>query len=148
MFNHNILFFKQEVPNRVEALNMLADRLLKNDIVTDSFLDAILRREQQYPTGLQLNNGMGVAIPHTDANKVKHNQIGFMSLKHPVIFRQMGSDSEEVSVNMIFILCLKSSHNQLELLQKLMALFNDSNFINLLDNCTDQSSFFKLIESS
>lgn len=148
MFNRNILFFKKEVSSRVEALNILADRLLENDIVADSFLDAILQREQQYPTGLQLNNGVGVAIPHTDANKVKQNQIGFMSLKRPVIFRQMGSDTEKVAVNMIFILCLKSSHNQLELLQKLMALFNDSDFISRLDSCTDQSGFFKLIESS
>lgn len=148
MFDKNILLFNQDAENRVEALTDLASVLLQHDIVNELFLNAILQREQEYPTGLGLSNGMGVAIPHTDSDKVKYNQIGFMSLKKPVIFRQMGSETDEVAVSMIFILCLKSAHNQLDLLQKLMELFGNKQFMTALSLCQNKKEFYEVLEFS
>ena len=75
--------------NRDEALKMLSDKFVEANVVEDTFLQGILKREAVFPTGLQLDV-YGVAIPHTDPEYVKETQIGFMSLNNPVVFRDMG----------------------------------------------------------
>lgn len=148
MFDRDILLFNQDAKDYVEALTNITRVLLQHNVVNNLFLNAILQREQEYPTGLGLSNGMGVAIPHTDSDKVRYNQIGFMTLKKPVIFRQMGSETDEVAVSMIFVLCLKSAHSQLDLLQKLMELFGNDQFMATLSNCRNKKEFYELMEFS
>lgn len=124
-FSDRVVDFNQSFPDRDAALKTVADRLLAVGAVKPTFGEAIITREQTYPTGLQLNGGIGVAIPHTDADQVLQDQIGFVALKSPVTFRQMASATEVVSVNYLFVLALKTTHQQLDMLQKLMGLFAD-----------------------
>ena len=119
-FSDRVITFDQTFSDRNTALKAVADQLLKAGAVAPT-----IAREQTYPTGLQLNDGIGVAIPHTDADQVIHDQIGFVSLKTPVEFRQMASATDVVSVNYLFVLALKTAHQQLDMLQKLMGLFAD-----------------------
>ncbi|WP_434520462.1 PTS sugar transporter subunit IIA [Pediococcus sp. M21F004] len=147
MFNENIMLFDDDAVTREAAITKLSNKLLDRDIVKSSFLNAILIRENNYPTGLQLSNNLGVAIPHTDADKVNQDQIAFMSFKNPITFRQMASETEVVPVNMIFILCLKSPHDQLDMLQNLMALFTNNEFMMQLIKCHNQKEFFHVLEN-
>ena len=124
-FSDRVIIFDQTFSDRNTGLKSVADQLLKAGAVVPTFEKAIIAREQTYPTGLQLNDGIGVAIPHTDADQVIHDQIGFVSLKTPVEFRQMASATDVVSVNYLFVLALKTAHQQLDMLQKLMGLFAD-----------------------
>ena len=68
-----------------------------------------------------------------------------MSLDNPIQFRQMGSDTEKVQVKMVFILCLKEAHKQLDMLQNLMTLFGDSKQIEQLYKCKSPDEFLKII---
>lgn len=88
----------------------------------DSFAENVLKREEVFPTGLLIND-VGIAIPHTDAEHVNDSQIAFMSLKKPVTFYEMGTADKEISVSLIFMLALKEPHAQLEMLQKLITMF-------------------------
>ncbi|MCP0888030.1 PTS sugar transporter subunit IIA [Ligilactobacillus sp. WILCCON 0076] len=146
-FSEKALLFDQEANNKEEAIKKIAILLLNKKAVIEDFIPAILLREENYPTGLKLSRGVGVAIPHTDADKVIKNQIGFISLKNPVTFRQMGSETETVKVNLIFVLCLKESHEQLEMLQQLMSLFNNEEYIESLLKCKNESEFLDAFKS-
>lgn len=145
LFSEQVLLFHQDLKTQDEVFEDLNKKLLAKGVVNDEFLDAVKKREIKFPTGLQLESGFGVAIPHTDPQFVNENQIGFMSLDNPIQFRQMGSDTEKVQVKMVFILCLKEAHKQLDMLQKLMTLFGDSEQIEQLYKCKSPDEFLKII---
>ena len=145
LFSEQVLLFHQDLKTQDEVFEDLNKILLAKGVVNDEFLDAVKKREIKFPTGLQLESGFGVAIPHTDPQFVNENQIGFMSLDNPIQFRQMGSDTEKVQVEMVFILCLKEAHKQLDMLQNLMTLFGDSEQIEQLYKCKSPDEFLKII---
>ena len=124
LFDKQVILFDQEMPDWEAALSTLAIQLEEVGAVTSEYLAAIIQREKQFPTGL-MTQTMGVAIPHTDADKVLEPQIAFMRLKTPVTFHQMG-DNAKIKVKLIFMLALKQGQDQLTMLQKLMALFQNA----------------------
>ncbi len=144
LFSDKVLIFHQDLKTQDEVFEDLNKKLLAKGVVNDEFLDAVKKREMKFPTGLQLESGFGVAIPHTDPQFVNEDQIGFMSLNNPIQFRQMGSETDKVQVKMIFILCLKEAHKQLDMLQNLMTLFGDSNQIEQLYKCKSPDEFLKI----
>lgn len=146
LFDKQIILFDQEMADQEMALTTLASQLEKAGLVTSDFTTAIIQREHQFPTGL-LTQTMGVAIPHTDADKVIEPQIAFMRLKKPVIFHQMG-DNQEIAVQMIFMLALKQGQYQLKMLQKLMALFQDSSAMHHLMTIRSNEELITLMQAA
>lgn len=145
LFSKKIILFHQDIKDQDEIFEKLSKYLLEQDIVSKGFLKAVKKREKNFPTGLKLKSGFGVAIPHTDPKFVNRDQIGFMSLNNPIQFRQMGSETEIVEVRMVFILCLKEAHEQLDMLQNLMTLFGDDMKIKKLYECKSLNTFLTLI---
>jgi PTS system galactitol-specific IIA component len=149
VFDHQIVLFHQNVKDTEDALRTMSKLFIAEGLAEAEFTDGILNREKVFPTGLRLENGTGVAIPHTDCDKVIRSQIGFMSLNQPVIFQQMGGEPEDqVEVRMIFMLCLKEAHEQLDTLQNLMNLFQNSEQMEELYQCSDIETYKKIIAAS
>ena len=130
MFDKEVILFNQDASDNVSTLTQLADSMYAKGVVTSEYRDALLKREASFPTGL-MTQTIGVAIPHTDPDKVIEPQIGFMSLKYPLTFHQMG-DNAEIQVKLIFMLALKKSDDQLSMLQKLMVLFQNQEAMDAL----------------
>lgn len=145
LFSEQVILQQQEIENKQAALTILANELQKKNVVNTEFLPAILKREEKYPTGLALEGGLGVAIPHTDPDKVEKEQIGFISLKEPVKFRQMGDIDSYVNVSMIFILCLKSPDKQLNMLKDLMSMFTDTVTMKKIQNSNTRAEFLAIV---
>jgi len=149
VFDQKIVLFHQNVKDTEDALRRLSKVFIADGLAEPEFTDGILKREILYPTGLRLEDGTGVAIPHTDCDKVIRSQIGFMSLEKPVIFTQMGGEPEDkVEVRMIFMLCLKEAHEQLDTLQNLMSLFQNQEQMAELYQCSDVETYMKIIAAS
>lgn len=146
-FSEEIILFDKDVNDKEEALKLLSDQLKDKKLVENDFFESIIEREKNYPTGLQIED-IGIAIPHTDSDKVKKAQLGYLSLKQPVIFNDMGDADSEIKVSMIFMLALKDPHSQLTMLQKLIGLFQDKNLIERLKNCTEIEEFKKIIDKA
>lgn len=123
MFDEQVVLLDIAPKDRTAALSMVADELIRKDIVKASYEPAIIQREKDFPTGLNAPS-IGVAIPHTDAVHVNKPQIAVARLAEPVSFLQMG-DGANVDVRLLFMLALKEPHAQLATLQKLMALIQD-----------------------
>ena len=146
LFDKKVLLFDKNPSTKTEALTELANELYKVGVVTKEYTPAILKRESNFPTGL-MTQTMGVAIPHCDPDKVIAPQIGFMRLKEPIIFHQMG-DNTKIPVNMIFMLALKQSDSQLSMLQKLMALFQNREAMNTLRSITSVDEFILVMNKN
>lgn len=146
LFSEQVILQQKDVKDKEDALTILAKELEKKGVVNSRFLPAILKREEEYPTGLALQGDLGVAIPHTDPDKVKKEQVGFISLKYPVKFKQMGDADSEVKVSMIFILCLKSPDKQLDMLKNLMGMFTDVETMKQIKTSSTKNQFLKVID--
>ncbi|MDP4083782.1 MAG: PTS sugar transporter subunit IIA [Bacillota bacterium] len=136
-FDKKISFFQLEANDRNEALKELAAKLYSSNLVTEAFYNGILEREEKFPTGLSVVP-YGIAIPHTEADKVITAQIAFASLNKPVKFYMMGKENEEVDVSLIFMLALKKAEDQITMLQKLVEIFQDVSLIREFANCKNQ----------
>ena len=60
-----LVFFDFEADDRFDFFKKLGEKLKEGGYVKDSWLDAILEREKNYPTGLECTS-ISVALPHVD----------------------------------------------------------------------------------
>ena len=122
LVSEQLVMMEIEAADDLEAVDILANRLLEEGIVKPSFISAVKKREIEFCTGLQFED-MGIAIPHTDVEHVNEGAIGIGILKHPIQFKSMGMPEIPVPVEMIFMIAILEPHKQVELFQTLMPIF-------------------------
>ncbi|MEX0381037.1 PTS sugar transporter subunit IIA [Leuconostoc sp. MS02] len=144
MLDDKVIVLDFEAQNRTEALEALAQKFVDQKIVQISFKNAVLKREEKFPTGLATET-IGVAIPHTDVQHVIRSQIGVMRLKSPVNFFQMG-DGKDVPVKIIFMLALTQPHEQLEMLQKLIGLIQNDTLLTEILNADSSEKVISILK--
>lgn len=143
-FDKEVFFFQLDVATKEEVFETMTAELRAKKLVTADYLAGIKERERVFPTGLP-TIPYGVAIPHTDGERVKAPQIGFASLKHPVEFRVMGSDTQTIEVKLVFMLALQKADDQLEILQKLIELLQAEESVRRLGECQNKEEFNQII---
>ncbi len=143
-FDKKISIFQGEFESREQALESIADLLVEKQLVGTCFKKNILEREVTFPTGLP-TVPYGVAIPHTDADYVTTQQIGFASLKKPIEFQMMGNSNEKVEVSLIFMLAIKNADEHLGMLQKLIEIIQSEESVKDLMSCTSQRELDKVL---
>lgn len=114
-----------EAENQFDALTKLYEKLYAESYVKESYLEGILKREEVFPTGIDLQSTYNVAIPHTDAEHVLRSSICLAILKKPIIFKKMDDSSKEIEVNIIFMIALNKQEKQVEVLEKLIGLITN-----------------------
>lgn len=119
-----LCLFQLEVKDQKELFQVMSEQLKNAGCVKDSFLEGITNREQEFPTGLEVNQ-IGFAIPHTDSAHVNSSQICFASLKEPLVFSDMTDKSHEIPVRLVFMLAMSQPHEQIDTLQNLVSLFQN-----------------------
>ncbi|MFI3284202.1 MAG: PTS sugar transporter subunit IIA [Erysipelotrichaceae bacterium] len=122
--------------NQDELFTLIADVTLKLGYTKPSYLQAIKDRESQFPTGLPVLP-YAIAIPHTYPEHIAKNGIGVIRLNEPVEFNQMGSMDTKLSCKYIFPIFLEGKL-QVDALSSLMQLFQDAEFLNLMEKATGE----------
>lgn len=112
---------KDNVNTDLDVLTYMGNKLIEKNYVKSTFIESIINREKEFATGLDVGFA-GIAIPHTDSEHVNTPVIAVLTLDNPVIFKQMG-DMRAVEVSLICMLALKEGDVHIEMLQKLMQLF-------------------------
>lgn len=145
-FDKKLLLLQEAASDQQEVLKKMATKLYNAHCVTETYLEGILEREEEYPTGLEIN-GIGIAIPHTDTNKVVKSQICLASLKSPIDFKDMVDKNKKIKVNIIFMLAMKESNQQIELLQNLVKLFQNKKVVQKIVSSTNEEEVLELLHS-
>jgi len=120
----NLILVKEKVTSREEIIRKLGSMLLKNGYVKDTYTQAVLDREIEYPTGLQARV-TGVAIPHTDTEHVLKPAVAIATLDGPVIFNGMGMPDTEVEVDIILMLAIHDPKLVVSTLRKVIFILED-----------------------
>jgi PTS system galactitol-specific IIA component len=104
-----------------DVIGCLAETLLEQGLVKNSFKEAAITRENNFATGLDTGE-IGVAIPHTDREHVLCDAVAIATLNNPVTFIAMGTNDMPVNVRIVIMLAIASDDKQIDTLQAVMNL--------------------------
>lgn len=117
-----------EADTAEDALRTVCGELERAGYVKSGYGDAVVSREQMYPTGLPTQDAF-VAVPHASGEYVNSSAIAVVVLKKPVAFGSMEDPEEQLPVNLFFLLALKEGTTHRDILQELMGLFQRPNLL-------------------
>ncbi len=121
-----------EARSSEEVLRFLARKLYEKGLVRAGFEEALLKREQEMPTGLPIGD-INVAIPHADIEHVIKPAVAIAILAKPLPFHVMVDPDNIVDVKIIFLLALNEPHAQIQMLQNLAMILQDSSLLQRLE---------------
>lgn len=113
------------------ALKELAEYALSKGYVKPSYINALLEREEKYPTGIEIPNAVNVAIPHAEVEHVYRQALIIAYGEKPVRFRNIEDPDSIVDVDVILLLIISNPDGYVQFLSKLTLLFQDEEFIRL-----------------
>ena len=127
LFSPELVFFDTTATTGTELFSQLQEKLAPLGYLEDSWLQAIITRENNYPTGLELDN-ISVAIPHVEPENIAKPYIAVIKPEKPVAFEPMAAMVDHpVQAQLIINLGLKAhDEDQVAVLQKLMNVFMDA----------------------
>ncbi len=121
----DLITFDLEADNYEEVIKKIGKDALDKGYVDEGFADAVIHREKLYPTALPTEI-LKVAIPHPmERDTIIKSAIIVTKLKKPVNFTLMGSDTDQVPVDIVFTLAVDGGEHQLTILQKLVGMFSE-----------------------
>ena len=143
-FKKELVFYDLSVADKGEFFTILSQKACSLGKVTDEFEVNVKKREDNFPTGIQLED-FAVAIPHTDAEYVKEEFIAVAVFKEPVKFSSMEDASAILDVRAAFMLGLNQPHSQLEVLTELMGIFQNKETMAKIINSSSKEELENII---
>jgi len=113
-----------------QALTHIGQAMLQAGVVKNSYPQALLRREAEFPTGIMLENH-AIAIPHCEAEHAIAPAIYLIRPDNPVPFAQ-ADDDQHVGASLIIALIVTHPADQLVLLRNLFNQLQDPAFVEQL----------------
>ncbi|MDI3481586.1 MAG: galactitol system component [Tepidanaerobacteraceae bacterium] len=138
---------KTEFNNWQNCYKYLADLLLDENAVKPGYWESVYEREKQFPTGLQVTEKFGIAIPHPiNPELCIEPSVAVAILSKPINVNSMADPNETISVSVVIMLALVSAENHLKMLQKLMETFQDEKFIETLQKIKDPQETKEIVK--
>jgi PTS system galactitol-specific IIA component len=125
----NLVIVPMQARDAADAIGQLGARLQAGGYVRDSWIEAVIEREQAFATGLP-TPGIGVAIPHADVEHVLKQAIAVGVLERPVEFGEMGgSPDSKVAVRIVCALAVAHAEAVITVLQHLVSVFQQPDIL-------------------
>lgn len=128
--------FSQLSGNFEDIVKIVSDKLVGMHIVKESYPEAVISREKEYPTGLMGKFG-GFAIPHTYCEHCNRSALTVIRPEMPLRFTRMDDHSDTVDCGLIIMLAIANPQEQLPMLRKLMKAMQNEDDFRILRNEED-----------
>jgi PTS system galactitol-specific IIA component len=145
MLREDLVFTQKHFESKKDAILFLAEQLKQKEYVRETFADAVVEREEKYPTGLYLGK-INVAIPHTDTKHVKQSGVAILTLDKPVIFNKMDDPSQTIPVLIIFLLAVSEPNEYVQFLSKLAENFSKEEVMRKIYEETNPATMAEILE--
>ncbi|HIY92636.1 PTS sugar transporter subunit IIA [Companilactobacillus sp. HBUAS56275] len=130
-----------------DVIERLSSRLYESGYVKKEYINAIKKRELEYPTGLP-SASPAVAIPHADFNLVNKTTVAVATLSNPVDFHDMEDIKKTIPVQIVIMLAIGEPHGQVEMLQRVVGIIQDEKLRKDILNANTSEELLNLIEPS
>jgi PTS system galactitol-specific IIA component len=146
MLRDDLVILDMDAKNYEDFFNQLTKKLIKMDLVTEGYAEALIKRENEYPTALP-TEPYAVAIPHADPVYINKQFIAPIRLKNSIKWCEMATDDVWHDVRLIFLLGFKHEEGHIKVLQTLVNNFQESELMEKLMTTEDEAEFLELIRS-
>ena len=126
--------------------NEIGKVLIEKEMVKPVYIEEILKREENFPTGLDLGY-MQVAMPHVEAKYVNDNAVFIVTTKKGVEFEN-AEDDGMVNSKIIFGLIVKDSDKHLDFLMKLTELFQKEEALKKIYDSNDVEEVITILKQN
>ena len=134
--------------NKQEIVNRLFLLLLNKGYVKKTYEEAIHKREEEFPTGLELEGDFNVAIPHAETEHVNKEAIALGILEEPILWESMEDPENILSVHLIFLLAIKDPQMVVPNLKALTDnIFSKPEVVAQIKNSTDFKDTISLLKA-
>ncbi|MFD1414445.1 PTS sugar transporter subunit IIA [Oceanobacillus jeddahense] len=140
----DLVFYNLKLDNQDQLFDFMANQLEKKGYVTEDFRDAIKKREQEFPTGLKLNN-MNVAIVHTEAVYSNTEKLVVIKPEQSITFHNI-EDLKPIEVDLIFGLILNNNEGHLEVLKKISQILQEKEVIESIKQIDSQTALTNFMQ--
>lgn len=144
MLHEDTVFLDLNASDRKELFTKIGARMKKLGYVKDSYVDALNKREEEFPTGL-MTKYLPIALPHVDPEHINKPFIAAVKNSKPVHMLQMGSN-EDMEAQYFFFLGITDSSHQVILLQKFMKLLQDERFADQLKAAKTSKEMYEYLK--
>lgn len=121
-------------------------QLQKIDYVEDDFLEALLKREEDYPTGIETGT-INIALPHVDACHVKQNALFIYRLENKATFVRMDDHSKTVDVQFVFLLLIHDLKLHVKTISELTHIWTNNDIMEGLQFVRNKDELLEMIEA-
>jgi galactitol PTS system EIIA component len=144
MLRKDLIKLNVDAKTSEDALRTMAQLFVDVGIAKPSYPDAIVKREDKYPTALPAT-AFDIAVPHTFAEHVNKPAMGICVLKEPVEFKQMGSPETTLYPQLLFMLAITDPKDQISLLRKIMKLIQNSEALNQIKAASTIDEVYSIV---
>ncbi len=127
-----IVYDKAQASDWEGLLRELSRFLHDRGYVKDTYEEAIIKRENEVPTGLEVPGKVNVAIPHADVDHVNKQALIIHILDKPIKFKRMDDPDQYIDIELVLLLVIKHPEGYVKFLSKLTELFQDDHFVELI----------------
>lgn len=143
--NPDLVFTDVDASSSDDVMHQIGGALIREGYTKESYTQALMERESEFPTGLDVD-GYGVAIPHTNVAHVNKAGIAIAVLRNPVTFHVMGGDDDEtVEVSLVFMLAVVDPDKHIDELQQILAIIQDTSVLEKLKQAKNAEEIIKTI---
>ncbi|MEA5026091.1 MAG: PTS sugar transporter subunit IIA [Erysipelotrichaceae bacterium] len=140
-------YFKCHVDDSSELYTYINQVLVDSEYVDERFLQAIQKREQDFPTGIKTAK-MGIALPHVDADYIKANALLICTLDPAVEFRRMDDVKTKIDVWIAFILLIKDPHIHIDAISQLTSVWQSERILQSIYQASTKAEVMKIIREA
>ncbi len=142
--SQELIVLNFEATNRQQIIKELGRRVLKKEFITEEFIQNVLEREEEFPTGLELEIPM--AIPHIGVH-CRRSFLSLATLKTPVAFGPMDGSDKELPVEIVFLFGITNPADQVEILKKFIFSFREGENLRKLKKLDDPAQALNLLNT-
>lgn len=144
MFSKDDIYLDVEAKDHKDLFTKMNKIFLEKGYVKEGYLESILEREKDYPTGLMFEKH-NVAIPHTLYQYVNEQKIVFVRLKDEIKFGEMSASTGEIEVKLVFMLLISKGEEQVTILLNLIELLENYENYLFLEKSNDIEEIYNLL---
>ncbi len=141
--DEEIIILNLKAADSADVISQMGELVLKAGLVREGFIQAVLRREQKYPTALPTR--IPVALCHTDAEYLLGSFIGVATLAESVPFREMGNPARSQPVEIVFLLGITEKGEHMDVLKSVLKLIQDEPVLRTIREAGSTADLKKIV---
>lgn len=143
------LIFKEDFVSLDQAFKCLSKIFLERELVKQGYLEALMEREKNYPTGIDLTavsqEFPNIAIPHTESMYCNATKVIVIKLERDIVSKDMMNPDKDLNVKYLFMILNKDGGEQSNILAKIMEFATNKENISMLAASDSLDSIYDVV---